>query len=85
MPPQAAQSLPTELRVHLKDGRNLTLEHAGVVADSLIGEDHLAVALADIESVEKKRFNVWVTLVVVGIVAGVFVAAGGALWLGDTL
>ena len=82
------------IRVHLKDGRKLTLEHASVVGDSLIGDlrapsrrghepsekGRVAVALADIESVEKNHFNVVVTALTLGLFVGVlwalFAAAG---------
>jgi len=76
------------IRVHLKDGRKLTLEHASVVGDSLIGDlrtpsrrghepsekGRVAVALADIESVEKNHFNIAVTALTLGLIVGVLVA-----------
>ena len=92
-PADAAQDLPSMIRVHLKDGRKLTLEHASVVGDSLVGElrepsrrgheptssKRVAVALADIQSVEKSRFNIATTLLILAIIvavgAGLFVAS----------
>ena len=92
--PAPAQDLPSMIRVELKDGRELTLEHASIVGDSLIGElrapsrrgaepadkDRVAVALADIQKVEKSRFNVATTaltlLVIVGVIGGLCVVAG---------
>jgi hypothetical protein len=88
IPPQA-ESLPAELRVQLKDGRTLTLLHASIVGDSLVGTvkaphrrgheqpERTAVALADIGSAEKNRVNVWVTLVVVAILSGMYLAFSG--------
>src|SRR6188508_7841 len=78
----ASQDLPSMIRVHLKDGRKLTLEHANVVGDSLIGElrapsrrghepafrERAAIALADIQSVETNRFNVVTTVLILGII-----------------
>ena len=92
-PPAASQSLPDVLRIHLKDGRSLTLTHASIVGDSLVGvpekaktsrrheryaEGREAVALADIQSVEKSHFNVPMAVVTFVIIAGVGVAAAAA-------
>ena len=92
--PAPTQDLPSMIRVELKDGRELTLEHASVVGDSLVGElrapsrrgaepadkDRVAVALADIQKVEKSRFNIATTgltlLLIVGVLFGLFVASG---------
>ena len=86
MPPQADawQSVPSMVRVQLKDGRELTLEHARVVGDSLIGDlkapskrghepaeqGRVAVALADIQKVEKNRFNIATTALTLVIIVG---------------
>jgi hypothetical protein len=82
----AAEDLPSMIRVHLKDGRRLTLEHASVVGDSLVGQrrgasgtSRVAVALADIQAVDKNRFNVALTLLNLAIIVGV---ALGLLALG---
>ena len=84
----AAQDLPSMIRVHLTDGRRLTLEHANIVGDSLVGDlrepsrrghesaekRRVAVALADIESVDKNRFNVVLTLLTLTFLVGLTVS-----------
>ena len=94
----ASQDLPSMIRVHLKDGRKLTLEHASVVGDSLIGDlrapsrrghepsekGRVAVALADIESVEKNHFNVAVTALTLGLIVGVLLAVLAASYQNAT-
>ena len=89
----AAQDLPSMIRVHLTDGRRLTLEHANIVGDSLVGDlrepsrrghesaekRRVAVALADIESVDKNRINVPLTLLNLAILTAI---AWGLLALG---
>jgi len=83
MPPQAgaAQDEREKLRIQLKDGRFLTVEHAGVVGDSLVGEmksGRVAVALTDIQDVEERRFNVLITAMTVGFLAGICIVLGAS-------
>jgi len=91
--PDPSKDIPGMIRVHLADGRKLTLEHANIVGDSLVGDlrepsrrghepsgkRRVAVALMDIEAVDKNRINVPLTLLNLAILTAI---AWGLLALG---